>query len=81
MGRKTLLLVKEKKMKYNKENYTGRRIRLFPGDTYMKKGIITNVDDLGFTVLITESNEKYDYRVGSIYFFNHACSLTFCFLD
>lgn len=68
-------------MEYNKENYKGRRIRLFPGDTYMKKGIITNVDDLGFTVLITESNEKYGYRVGSIYFFNHACSLTFCFLD
>lgn len=68
-------------MEYSKENYKGRRIRLFPNDTYIKKGIITNVDDLGFTVLITESNEKYGYRVGSIYFFNHACSLTFCFLD
>lgn len=81
MGRKTVLLVKEKKMEYNKENYKGRRIRLFPGDTYMKKGIITNVDDLGFTVLITEADEKSDYRVGCAYFFNHACSLKFCFLD
>lgn len=67
-------------MEYSKENYKGRRIRLFPNDTYMKEGIITNVDDLGFTVLITESHE-YAYRVGSIYFFNHACSLAFRFLD
>ena len=44
-------------MEYNKENYKGRRIRLFPNDTYMKKGIIKNVDDLGFTILITETDE------------------------
>ena len=70
------------RMEYNKENYKGRKIRLYPGDTYMKKDIITNVDDLGFTVLITESNEKYGcYRVGCTYFFNHATNLTFCFLD
>lgn len=25
--------------------------------------------------------KKSDYRVGCAYFFNHACSLTFCFLD
>ena len=45
-------------MEYNKENYKGRRIRLYPNGTYMKKGIITNVDDLGFTVLITEADER-----------------------
>lgn len=70
-----------KNMKYNKENYKGRRIRLYPNDTYMKKGIITNVDDLGFTVLITEADERSDYRVGNAYFFNHATNLTFLFLD
>lgn len=68
-------------MEYNKENYKGRKIRLFPGDTYMKKGIITNVDDLGFTVLITEASDNSYYRVGCAYFFNHAKPLTFCFLD
>lgn len=68
-------------MEYNKENYKGRRIRLFPGDTYMKKGIITNVDDLGFTVFITEADERANYKVGCTYFLNHANSLKFCFLD
>lgn len=69
------------KMEYNKENYKGRRIRLFPDDTYMQKGIITNVDDLGFTVLITEADEKSKYRVGRAYFLNHAKLIKFCFLD
>ncbi len=68
-------------MEYNKENYKGRRIRLFPNDTYMKKGIIKNVDDLGFTILITETDEMSGYRVGSTYFFNHATNLKFYFLD
>lgn len=77
--------VKEKKeknnMEYNKENYKGRRIRLYPHDTYMQEGIITNVDDLGFTVLITKADEKSDYKVGCAYFLNHAKPLKFCFLD
>lgn len=68
-------------MEYNKENYKGRRIWLFPNDTYMKKGIIKDVDDLGFTVLITKVNEKSSYVVGRTYFFNHATNLTFLFID
>jgi hypothetical protein len=51
-------------MEYNKENYKGRRIWLFPNDTYMKKGIIKNVDGLGFTILITEAEKGSGYRVG-----------------
>ncbi len=69
------------KVEYNKGNYKGRRIRLFPNDTYMKKGIITNVDDLGFTILITEADERSGYRVGNTYFFNHATNLIFLFID
>lgn len=68
-------------MEYNKENYKGRRIWLFPNDTYTKKGIIRNIDDLGFTILITEADERSSYVVGKIYFFNHATNLTFFFLD
>ena len=68
-------------MEYNKENYEGRRIWLFPNDTYSKKGIIKNVDDLGFTILITEAHEKSSYVVGRTYFFNHANELEFFFLD
>lgn len=68
-------------MEYNKENYKGRRIILFPNDTYTKKGIIKDVDDLGFTVLITKVNEMSSYVAGRTYFFNHATNLTFLFLD
>ena len=42
---------------------------------------LTDVDDLGFTVLITEADERSGYRVGNTYFFNHATNLTFLFLD
>ena len=48
---------------------------------HTKKGIIKNVDDLGFTVLITEANEMSSYVVGRTYFLNHAMELKFCFLD
>lgn len=68
-------------MEYNKENYEGRRIWLFPNDTYTKKGIIKNVDDLGFTVLITKASEMSNYVEGRTYFFNHATNLTFLFID
>lgn len=68
-------------MEYNKENYKGRRIWLFPNDTYMKEGIIKDVDDLGFTVLITKANKESSYIVGNTYFLNHAMELKFCFLD
>lgn len=59
-------------MEYNKENYEGRRIWLFPNDTYIKKGII---------ILITEADKESGYRVGGTYFLNHASHLKFFFLD
>ena len=68
-------------MEYNKEDYKGRKIWLFPNDTYSKKGVIKNVDDLGFTIFITEAEERSGYAVGKMYFFNHANDLTFLFLD
>ena len=68
-------------MEYNKENYIGRKIWLFPNDTYMKKGIIKNVDDLGFTILITEAEKESGYAVGRTYFINHASHIKFLFLD
>ena len=68
-------------MKYNKEDYIGRKIWLYPNDTYGKKGVIKNVDDLGFTILITEAHERSSYVVGRTYFFSHSNNLTFLFLD
>ncbi len=36
-------------MKYNKDEYIGKEIQLYPGNTYKKWGIIKDVDDLGWT--------------------------------
>lgn len=68
-------------MKYNKENYIGRKIWLFPNDTYSKKGVIKNVNDLGFTILITEAHERSSYVAGRTYFLSHSKDLTFLFID
>lgn len=68
-------------MKYNKEDYIGRKIWLYPNDTYSKKGVIKNVDDLGFTILITKAHERSSYVAGRTYFFSNSNNLTFFFLD
>ena len=47
----------------------------------MKKGIIKNIDDLGFTILITDAEKESGYAVGRTYFINHASHIKFLFLD
>lgn len=79
--------IKEKKRRKATWNITKKITKEEESDfihmihTYMQEGIITNVDDLGFTVLITKADEKSDYKVGCAYFLNHAKPLKFCFLD
>ena len=66
-------------MKYNSENYVGKNIRLYPSDTDAKYGIIQNVDDLGWTIKITDSKSR-NYVVGKEYFISHSKSFIFEFL-
>ena len=68
-------------MKYVKENYVGKAIQLYPGDTYSKWGTILDVDDLGWTIKITRANsERDDYRVGDVIFISHSKSFSFKFM-
>lgn len=67
-------------MKYKAENYIGKNIQLYPGDTYSKFGIIVNVDDLGWTIKITNAHERSDYELNKEYFFNHSTNLKFKFM-
>lgn len=70
--------------KYEKENYVGRKIQLFPGDSVSKWGIIENVDDLGFTIRITKvesANYRHGYSEGETYFINHSSNIIFKFMD
>lgn len=65
-------------MKYNSENYIGKKIRLYPGDTYSKYGVIKNVDDLGWTIQII-SSVAAEWIVGQTYFISHSKNFTFEF--
>jgi len=65
-------------MKYNKEDYIGKYIQLYPSDTYKKYGEILNVDDLGWTIKITDSCENDNtYAIGDVIFISH--SKSFCY--
>lgn len=69
-------------MKYNKDEYIGKEVQPYPGDTYKKYGIIENVDDLGWTIKITEQEEyNAPYSIGDRIFINHSKSFSFRFLE
>lgn len=68
-------------MKYNKEYYVGKKIQLYPNDTYSKFGVIKNVDDLGWIIQITAvENKRGNYEVGKEYFISHSTNFSFKFM-
>ena len=51
---------------------------MYPSDTYKKYGEILNVDDLGWTIKITDSCENDNtYAIGDVIFISH--SKSFCY--
>ncbi len=57
-------------MNYKPEDYIGKKTQLYPGDTQTKCGIINNVDDLGWTIEITEvTGSGSVYHKGDTVFF------------
>ena len=74
-------IAEENKNKSNtnyKSNYIGKRIRLYPADTYTKYGIIQNIDEYGWTIKITESRCP-SFEAGKEYFISHSKNFTFAF--
>lgn len=67
-------------MKYNKENYVGKNVQLYPSDTYYKYGIIVDLDDLGWTIKITNAHERATEKVNDMIFINHATNVKFKFM-
>ena len=67
---------------YDKLKFIGKRVRLYPGDTYSKYAIIENVDDLGWTFKITKSspNNGENWKVGQSYFISHSRAVIFEFI-
>lgn len=67
-------------MKYNKENYVGKLIQLYPGDTTTKYGEILDIDDLGWTIKITKMNGNIrTYSEGDVIFISHSKPFSFIF--
>jgi hypothetical protein len=58
-------------MAFNKDSMIGRRVRLYPNDTYRKIALIKDISDLGYSFEITESEDS-GFKVGRIYFYSHA---------
>lgn len=69
-------------MKYDKKNYIGKDIQLYPCDTVKKYGKILNVDDLGWTIEITDVSIFNDiYTIGDVIFISHSKSFTYKILQ
>jgi hypothetical protein len=67
-------------MNLNKNLMIGKKVKLYPNDTYKKVALIKDINDLGFTFEILESADK-NYKVGATFFYNHAKPLIFEILD
>ena len=60
----------------NTNKLIGKKVILYPSDTYKKIALINDVNDLGFTFEILESEDR-KIKVGSLYFYNHAKPIIF----
>ena len=58
------------------EDLIGKKIQLYPGDTYSKYGIIKKWTEHGIVIKITESDASA-YKVNSEYYISHSKSLIF----
>jgi hypothetical protein len=60
----------------SKNKLIGKKVILYPSDTYQKIALINDVNDLGFTFQILKS-EDARIKIGSVYFYNHAKPIIF----
>ena len=67
-------------MKYDKAMYVGKKVRLYPHDTYKKTAKIVDVDDLGFHFVILSAERGSDYYVGEHVFISHSMKLHLSFM-
>ena len=65
----------------SKHLLVGKSVILHPNDTYEKRGVINKIDDLGYYIEIYKCDNKREYKVGDMAFFNHSNSLHFIILN
>lgn len=54
-------------MKYLKDKFLNKEVRIFPNDTYYKYGIVRDISDKGVTFEITRTNATI-LEVGILWF-------------
>lgn len=59
------------------KNLIGRKVKLYPGDTYDKFALVTDINEQGFLFEITESKDNLSYPVGSFMFIGFGSNLRF----
>lgn len=61
--------------------YKGRKIKLYPGDSYAKEGEIIDIDEFGWIIKITKSVYGSGYIEGEYRFISHSTPFHFRFLE
>lgn len=59
-----------------KDNFLGKIVNIYPGDTKKKSGRVIDINSAGVTFEIIKS-ESSDYKVGSLRFIAYSLRLTF----
>lgn len=69
-------------MDYQRETFIDKKVQLFPYATNTFLGIIRDVDDLGWTIEITEESGRapITYKAGDIVFYSHSHVMNFIFV-
>ena len=67
-------------MQLAKSPLIGKKIFLYPSDTYRKIALIEDIDNLGFTFKVLRSEDP-KIKVGATFFYSHAKPLIFEILN
>jgi hypothetical protein len=61
-----------------KNELIGKEVRIYPGDTYKKQGVILDINDHGVLFRITYyAGSDHQYRIGKKHFISYSASLIF----
>ena len=62
--------------KFMNDEFLGKEVQIYPGDTYKKRGIVRDINPAGVVFEIT-ATEASNYTVGKLHFISWAANLTF----
>ena len=57
--------------------FLGKEVQIYPGDSYTKFGIITDITEQGVVFKITQASERTEYKRGDVVFIAFSSKLTF----